>query len=431
MNTRNVVILSGVMLVVAMMLNMNFNIHAAAADTKPVGGGPGTDLEIFFLKKSFDFCDDGLSGGKPTDPPGGSPPDGFDVQSSGCVDRWVGQEQDRRDNYAFTGEQIAELVVARDLNGAIGMTYALMQVGSADVVYCNDVTADFQQCVDTALGQTSGSCGSFYGEASDGTVHWMGHEIYDADKPVSGILAEYPPQKSESTHAGFDPLYDKIYECFLTVTDEQQGQDSMTVTVYDTVNDEEATTPEQIWFFNPEVSLDISLSSGHSIAFEDGYAGDTVYSTNSLLIENGAEGGVDIAVWLGGTDLSSPDMAAKCPYSNVLDVEGIDVNHNDHIDPYEPQGMHFRCTLDNGIYVEQEWQQVENKNSKEKCEDVSDGKDGVLDREHCLDLHPLFYGHENVLENGHEAECWFKLQYPVPCIGEFTGGNLIILMRAI
>jgi hypothetical protein len=191
-----------------------------------------------------------------------------------------------------------------------------------------------------------------------------------------------------------------------------------------------ASTDDQTFFFNPEVSLDISLSSGSAIEFEDGYAGDLVYSTNKLLLENAAEGGVDIAVWLGGTDLTSPDMAAKCPWSNVLDVEGISTPTDDY------EGMQFRCTLDNGIYVEQCWQQVKNKNIKLGCDEVSDAED----KERCLGINPLFaddnkcdegLGHENVLENGHEAECWFKLEYPVPCIGDFTDGNLIILMRAI
>jgi hypothetical protein len=203
---------------------------------------------------------------------------------------------------------------------------------------------------------------------------------------------------------------------------------AITVEVYDTVNEDSAVTDDQMWFFNPEVSLDISLSDGSEVEFEEGYAGDTVYSTNRLLLENAAEGGVDIAVWLGGTDLTSPDMAAKCPWSNVLDVEGVD----------DWDGMQFRCNLDNGIYVEQCWQQIKNKNIKMECDDVWEGSetcdvfppaphtDGM-----CLGLYPLFYGIPNILENGHEADCMFKLQYPVPCIGSFTDGNIIILMRAI
>jgi len=405
MKIPRTIVLSGV---IAILLIAMVNLDVAVADEEPVGGGPGDDLQVYMLKKSFDFCNDGITCyDDDVDVPGGSVPDGMDVQTAGCADRWANNEQLRMDNYAFTGEQIAFLVVARDLDGAIAMSHAILQVDDYDVAYCNDVTAAKIACM-------QGDCKDpFYRTDKTGrSVLWKGHVVYP------GILGEYPPQKSESTSAGFDPMYDKIYECFLTVTDDMDGPSDVTVTVYDTVNDLEAVTDPEMFFFNPEVSLDISVSSGSAIEFEDGYAGDLVYSVNRLMLENAAEGGVDIAVWLGGTDLTSPDMAAKCPYSNILDVEGID----------GWLGMQFRCELDNGLYTEQTWQQVENKIIKESCWNVNDG---YSTPELCLGLNPLFLYHENVLENGHEAECVFKLQYPVPCIGEFTSGNLIIIMRAI
>jgi len=407
MKTRNSIVLSGItLLIVAMMINLN----VAMADTEPVGAGPGTRLEVFFLKKSFDFCDDGIGiFNQGSDIPGGAVPDGFDVQSSGCVDSWIpqgmGLEQARADNYAFTGEQIAELVVARDLSGALAIDHAIMKVDGSDVAYCNQIEVPCQRNSQT---------GKYYG------CSWKGHVGPDFD----ALVNEYPTQISESTNAGFDYHYDKMYECFLTVTDDMSGSSALTVEVTDSVNDLTASTDDQMWFMNPAVSLDISLSSGSAIEFEPGYAGDTVYSLNKLMLENAAEGGVNIAVWLGGTDLTSPDMAAKCPYSNILDVEGID----------QWDGMQFRCNLDNGLYVEQDWQQILNKNIKLSCIDafpgVPAGYYGPI-MQTCLGLNPLFHQHNNILVNGHEADCSFKLQYPVPCIGDFTAGNLIILMRAV
>lgn len=404
MKSKNTIVLSGI----AILLIAMFTTNVAIADTVPDEAGPGDDLQVYFLKKSFDFCDDGIHPHDGDgDMPGGSVPDGFDVQSSGCVDRWTneGTEQDRRDNYAFTGEQIAELVVARDLDGAIAITHAILMVDGDEVAYCNELP--------------------YYQAGGQPISEWRGHE-------VAGILAEYPPQKSESTAAGFNPLYDKLFECILTVTDDMDGESIITVEVMDVVNDMVAATDDQMWFFNPEVSLDISLTDGSAVMFEDGYAGDIVYSTNKLLLANEAEGGVDIAVWLGGTDLTSPSMAAKCPWSNVLDVEGISVDGHDY------NGMEFRCNLDNGLYIEQCWQQIKNKNIKLDCDMVSEG-DGDDSSESCafshealcLGINPLFQSIPNVLENGHEADCMFKLQYPVPCIGDFTDGNLVILMRAI
>jgi hypothetical protein len=363
---------------------MMINLNVAMADTKPVGAGPETMLKAWFLKKSFDFCDDGLGEElTPIDIVGGSVPDGFDVQSSGCVDRWLNGEQDRRDNYAFTGEQISELVVARDLSGAVAMTQAIMSVGGSDIVYCQEIPY---------------------------TTQWKGHFVTEL---ASG---ELPAQISEVPLAGFNPAYDKLFQCSMTVTDDMQGPQDITVTVYDTYNNIEASVPVQTWYFNPAVSISVTLSEGSSVEFEPGYAGETVYSTNKLLLENAAEGGVDIAIWIGGTDLTSPSMAAKCPFTNVLDVESA---------------MQFKCNLDNGLYVEQMWQCVENKNLKLGCLMYSDGINGATEDEQCLGLNPLFAAHNNVLENGHEADCSFKLTYPVPCIGEFTGGNLVILMRAI
>jgi hypothetical protein len=394
---------------------MMININVAIADTEPVGAGPSDGLQVFFLKKTFDFCDDGLgSTGYINDMPGGSVPDGMDVQTAGCVDRWISEypgyphvQQDRQDNYAFTGEQIGELVVARDLDGSIAISHAMMQVDGVDVAFCNEIS------IQSICGE-----GATYPYA--GCV-WRDH----GDATLSDLLNEYPAQISESTRAGFDPLYDKLFECILTTTDDMQGPMDLTVEVSDVVNDQVASTPVQTWWFNPAVSVSVTVSEGSAIEFEDGYAGDTVYSINKLLMENGAEGGVDIAIWLGGTDLTSPTSAAKCPWSNILDVEGITVHETVY------NGMDFRCNLDNGLYVEQEWQDIRNKVIKDDCWRVSDGIGVVDDMEHCLSLNPLFYAHENVLENGHEADCSFKLQYPVPCIGDFTGGNLIILMRAI
>jgi hypothetical protein len=362
------------------------------------------------LKKSFDFCDDGIHPyddeapyDRDQDIPGGSVPDGMDVQTAGCVDRWDDYEQDREDNYAFTGEQIAELVVARDLDGAIAISHAIMQVEGYDVVYCNEVPIQSICSGRTPNGPWS-SCS------------WKGHSGSDFDS----LMNEYPPQKSESTSPGFDTRYDKLFECILTVTDEMDGMSQITVEVYDTVNEMYAVTDPQAWFFNPAVSLDISVSGEtDAIMFEEGYAGDTVYSINRLLLANEAEGGVDIAVWLGGTDLTSPDAAAKCPWSNILDVE---------------TAMDFRCNLDEGMFIEQCWQDVKNKNIKLECDDVWEGSADCVSAHtsgFCLGINPLFLSRPNILENGHEADCQFKLQYPVPCIGDFTGGNLLILMRAI
>ena len=387
------------------VIAMTLSSSMAFADTVPIGFGPSTGLSVYFLKKSFDFCDNGLSvSNAGSNIPGGSVPFGENIQSSGCVDyTYENGEQIRKSNYLFAGEQVADLVVARDLSGALAIDHAIMQVDGSDVAYCNEVKV-WDIC------KWNPTTSKWY------QCSWKGHSGTDLDN----LIAEYPLQASMSTNPGFDQNYDKLFECFLTATDAMSGSSDITVQVTDSVNDQTASTGAQTWFFNPAVSMDISLSSGDAVAFQDGAAGDLVYSTNTLKLENSAEGMVDIAVWLGGTDLSSPDMAAKCPYTNVLDSEN----------------MQFRCTLDQGVYVEQDWQTIKTPIIKEECEKVS----RVDHTAYCLDLNPLFDssdtsgfgdGHDNILVNGHEADCSFKLKYPVPCIGSFTDGNLIILMRAV
>jgi hypothetical protein len=408
------IVLSGIM---SILLIAMVSSNVAIAAIVPDGAGPGDRLSVYFLKKSFDFCDDGLhiDYNSTQDSLGGSVPTGEYFQHDGCVDRWTPQgEQGREDNYAFTGEQIAELVVARDLDGAIAITHAMLQVDGDDIAYCNEVSITDVCTIDQETG--------LYTACS-----WKGHEGVTFDN----LMNEYPPQSSESTRAGFDGRYDKLYECILTVTDYMQDDSIITVEVTDSVNQLTAMTDDQHFFFNPAVSLTVGTSDDEDIRFEEGYAGDLVYSENKLTLVNDAEGGVDIAVWLGGTDLISPDAAAKCPQSNILDVEGTSTDHED--------GMLFRCTLDNGLYIEQAWMQIKNKNTKLDCDDVWNPENEYFGDEtskvhtdgYCLGLNPLFLSHENVLENGHEAECSFKLHYPVPCIGDFTEGNLNILMRAV
>jgi hypothetical protein len=395
-------ILSGLIAVALTFMLAN----SAIADTPPYEGGPGPhDPQIYFLKKAFDFCNDGTYVVGEADFEGGSVPDGFDVQNAGCVDYWsewgdFGYEQMRNDNYAFTGEQIGELVVVRDIDGAEDIVSAYLYVDGEKAVKCRQLNHhDVEDIME------------------DG---WKGHDV------CSGLLCnEIPPQKNEITEPGYDERFDKVYECVLTVTDEMQDETEITVTAMDESEGED-TTPVQLFLMNPEVSLDIG---GYPIEFEDGAAGETVYSQNAdsyLTITNvgsGAIAGVDIAVWLGGTDLSaSLGEGARCPTSNILDVE---------------EYMDFKCVLDNGIYIEQCWQDVENKDVKQGCLNVNSGEGK---RETCLGLNPLFandctcgpgVGHDNILRSGHEATCEFRLEYPVPCIGTFENGNLIVLMRAI
>jgi hypothetical protein len=354
MKTQDMKILSGIGL--AILIAVAYTQPVLAGETG-IGAGPGNSPpQVYLLKKTFDICNDDSI-------PGGSvPPSG---QQTGCTD-FMGEL--RANEYAFTGEQIAELVAVRDLNGAIDIITAYLQVDGVSVVKCNDVGP---------------------------VTEWFGHEIDYSQIPAKGVA----PQ-------GYDPRYDRIYECILTVTPNMDGAPSEVYVVATDEAGDEGTSPLQEWYFNPAIIIDVFTSDGNPVSFDTGTAGQTVYSTNTLKIYNDAEGGVDLAVWIAGTDLTSPDVAAKCPTSNVLDV-----------DKY----LEYRCKI--GTKFNNEWNYVPNPNDKEPC---------YCAWGPCQGAKPLTPNTlPSILANQHTAECWFRLTYPVPCVGEFTDGQILIFARAI
>jgi hypothetical protein len=367
------------------------NVNTVVSDQ--IGMSTGYDNkvpEIYFLKKCFDFCQSGefcpelVAEGLP----GGSVPDGWDVQEAGCIEWIVG---DRQWSYIFTGEQIVEFVVARDPNGVVDLTDAYLEVDGVSTVKCIPIDREVAEQW----------AGAYCDETLDIELGMKPHET------IAGV---------SSIPAGYNANYDQIYACLLTVTDDMSGDLDITVSVYDE-SDEMGTTDPQTWTFNPAIGIQITSDP---IMFPQAAAGATVYSEHDLVIENPVDGKVAVAIWLGGTDLYSPSMAARCPWSNVLDVD---------------KQMDFRCKLNDGIYFDQIWHDVKNK-------DLTDvlgcwmpvGTDGT-----CFGLNPIF-NHDrpamplplwNILLPGDKASCEFKLTYPVPCVGEFDTGSLYILLRAV
>jgi hypothetical protein len=373
-------ILSGSILGILVVL---LAINTVMADTPGMTTGYDNKVpEIYFLKKCFGFCQR-VGTTQIPDCFGGSVPDGMDLQADGCIE-WVMGE--RFQSYAFTGEQIAELVVARDPNGVEDLVNAYLAVDGDNRVKCVPIDNATALAIASHCGYTD-----------------LAAELLDVPHLTVAGAVMIP--------AGYNPAYDQLYACLLTVTDDMSGD--LTVRAYDE-SGEMAETPVQVWDFNPPVTLDIT----GDVAFPQAPAGNTVYSTEKLTIKNGGDK-VAIAVWLGGTDLYG-DVAARCPISNVLDVD---------------KWMNFRCTLNDGIYIDEEWRPVKNK-------DITDvlgcwmyaGMDGT-----CFGLLPLFQAdipvqptlRANILFPQDKADCEFQLTYPVPCVGTFTEGNLIVLMRAI
>jgi len=409
MKTRNVKILSGAAISVLIVLLLNSAVPSMA-DTRLTTTGYDNKLpEVWYLKQAYRFCQ-GV--GSPIQNLGGSTPDGQysdntgtlppveDVQNAGCIEWAFGE---RTQNYVFTGEQIAELVVVRDPNGHPERLFVYMDVDGRQVAQCSQLSS----ANTTALLRGSGT--------------WYGHSVKD---DLLGLPQPYPTGYG-SIPAGFNSQYDALYQCLLTVTPDMCGDLKVEVEVSKDGLDPRGNgvhsvtdvkdAGDQTWSINPPVQLDIS---DDTISFPQAACGVTVPSDNTLTIANTGSK-VEIAVWLGGTDFYSPDVAAQCPFSNVLDV-----------DKY----MTFDC-IKNGMYDEQIWQPVKNKDLTDKLGcwlPVGSGVAGT-----CFGLRPIFtvpalpMFTANILLPSDSAECKFKLAYPCPCDGEFTEGSLVVLMRAV
>jgi hypothetical protein len=401
----------------------------------PQGGAPGNDEpQIYLIKKIFDICNPACDEYRQevcVGPPlcrrmeeeqckkaircewrvrsltpgeifgtGGQTPYGDQtIQYAGCIDT---VDETRFNQYAFTGEQILELVVVRDLNGAEDIVGADVIVDGIEEAKCDDVTSVFCDSDET---------GTWCFKKK-----WFRHD-------VENLLETIPPSKGPADEEGIDMRFDKIYECILTVEPSWYGMSVMNIEARDQSGSVSTDGIAQTWFWNPAVILDLDTNDGaEAIWYEDGVPGQTVYSGNKLVITNLAEGGVDLLVFLAADDLTDPSsFAAKCPVSNVLDVDGQGDN----------DGMEYRCKI--GTMADNEWYNIQNKNTKMGC---SYGIPFPIYANipypfNCYGATPVIRENLPILMNQHEAECQFRLTYPIPCIGNFSEGLIHLMVRAI
>jgi hypothetical protein len=389
MKTRNM-ILSGV---IALFLVAAITQIVYAGEYGVTGGPIPSDNEVFLIKKTFTICgkSDGTISGNDELPGGSVPPSG---QQFGCVN-YLG---DRFNEYLFSGERMAMLVAVRNVNGAEDIVKADLMVDSDAVVKCTEITGDVKD-TNTALGKLAAGSETCSNEA----YCWYGHD-------VSNDLAEQPPAKTAGTPTGFNSSFDKLYQCILTATPGMTGEKTVTVAAYDQAGTAGVSVPDQVWF-NPEILIDVFTSDAMPVWFADGTAGQTVYSMNTLKIKNddvdGA--GVDVIAWLAGTDLVSSAPGALCPNSNVLESKNID----------------YRCKI--GTIFNNDWTKLQNPDDRKDCD--------IWNCQGATPLQPDVMQDNNnlpsIIAAGHTAECWFRLNYPVPCIGMFDMGQILVYARAI
>jgi len=338
---------------------------AVLADSIPQGAAPGNlPPYIYMITSAYDICsDDGVYGG--------SRPDGFDLQSDGCLDL---NPELRYEEYAFSGEQLIWEIVVRDLNGVDDISYLKLTVDGYTEALCEEITVG-------------------------------------RNNPVEYPWTTQIPEKGHAP-AEFDSAFDKFYRCVLTVEPSWYGESVVNVEAYDQQGAVSTDSISQSWFFNPAVFLDLDTNNGApGITYEPGFPGETVFSENKLMVTNLAEGGVDLWAFIAADDLTDPTHSgAKCPVSNVLDVDGYG----------EWDGMDYRCKI--GTMEDDTWRDITNKDNTDTCT-----------RRSCVNANPLVMGsgQTSVIYNMKTAECQFKLQYPVPCIGDFSQGLIHIIVRAV
>jgi len=287
----------------------------------------------------------------------------------------------RTSSYAFSGEQIEFTIVVRDFNGALDIGLPRLAVEDGEFVMpealCNEI-----------------SLANISEENCDGL----------------GMV-----------NAGTD----KAFHCLLTVEPMWQNEMNVKIITYNSFFLPTEATHEETWFFNPALSLSVETSDGMPIHFEEmPYMADTpeertVHSLNRLQVQNTAEGGVNMWMYLAGTGLFDPIGASKCPITNVLAIEDY---------------MWYRGWTGTQWTSWEGWEKMGKYDQNEDCVVELSGPG------HCYGGKPVPYPNtidqlpdpfEYVLTNQGKLEVEFKLQYPIPCVGSFSQGSLLIFGKAI
>lgn len=271
--------------------------------------------------------------------------------------------------YAFTGEQIEYTVVVRDPNGALDIGFVKALVGGQEEVLGNPASLP-SEC--------------------DGM----------------GTL---------------NPDTDKAFHVLISVEPQWYGDTVVVVAAYNSANVRTSATHTENWFFNPAISIDVTTSDGTPIHFEQmPYLADTpeertVHSLNKIKVKNTAEGGVNLWMFVGGTDLFDPLGASKCPLTNYIAIE---------------EYMWYRGWSGTQWTSWEGWTQMTKYNQNDGCS-VSGTCYGAQPVPYPMGNSQAPTVMENVLTNQGTLEIEFKLQYPMPCIGTFSQGTIYVFGKAV
>jgi hypothetical protein len=286
--------------------------------------------------------------------------------------------------YMFAGETLQYYIVVRDPNGPLDIGTAQIRIGEHAAVLCNRITS----------------------WAWDYTCDGFGELNYNAETPGAT---------------------DQLFECTLTALMGSEGEEAglygefpVTITVFNANNEPTDGTHVEDWFFNPSLSLSVDTNDNQPITFEElPYLAmtpeeRTVHSLNRLIVQNTANGGVNMWMYIAGTDLYDINGVAKCPETNRLEITN----------------MQYRGYTGTQWTSWEGWMPMTKYNQNEDCS---------LVEEQCYGGSPVPYDHnapeslytQNILSNQGKLEVEFKLTYPMPCVGTFTEGSIMVFGKAI
>jgi len=229
---------------------------------------------------------------------------------------------------------------------------------------------------------------------------------------------------------------DKKFECTYTVEPFRVGEKVVMLLVGDASYVLTGATHTENWYFNPSISMSVTTSDGMPVTFESmPYGADdaserTVHSLNKIKVKNTADGGVNMWMWVAGTDLYASQGPATC-YDPVA---GTSTNHI-AIENY----MWYRGWSGTQWTSWEGWEQMSKYNQNDGCEIPVSG-DYSAGAPTCYGALPVPFPNtndnipdalEHVLTNQGTMEMEFKLQYPMPCQGVFDQGTVYVFGKAV
>lgn len=281
---------------------------------------------------------------------------------------------ERTQSYAFTGEKIHQVVLVMDKNGIDKVNEVYAAVG--DERSGNDVEAN---CIPVDAEISPSEC----------NARILEEEITEFDSATMGY-----------------------YVCILNVEPTMYGNKWITVEATDLDGEMGVMAEAERWFLNPV----IALTTDGSLTFENVRPGTSSYS-DTMLVTNDADtgSGVMLDMFVSGTDFyDSSSSGAKCPVSNVLDLDA------------------FSYFAANGAYS--------------TLLDSRSDTEGYVQIAYGDSFSPLFYGNNEIMQtpvqyNGYAAgnilapgasmALTFRLNLPEPCNGDFDTGSIYFWGEAI